>query len=127
MTDIFFFHGHQADIDFAHRTTEKISERIIKLVFRVEAWVARLTRFRLSEWFAEKQNRNKAGVDRLAAYSLRLLADRPYLSGAVCGHTHIIDRAHTPAGQAYINLGGYQYEDVWVLDTDTGNLEFLYW
>lgn len=120
-----FFHGHQADIFFAHRTMEKISESIIKFVFRVEAWVAGWTRFRVSEWFAKRQNRSRAGVERLADYARIMLEDDPCLRYAICGHTHIKDYRFFKTGQGYRNLGSYQDGDVFVLDTDTGRMDRL--
>lgn len=118
-----FFHGHQADIFFARRTIEKLSESLIKFVFRAEAWVAGRTKFRMSEWFAGHQSRNQSGVERLADYARANLENDCFLDGVVCGHTHIIHGMHMPSGGDYFNLGTYQNGDVWILDTETNALE----
>jgi UDP-2,3-diacylglucosamine pyrophosphatase LpxH len=119
-----FFHGHQADIHFAHRTMEKISERIIKAVFRVEAWLSWMTKFKVSEWFADRQNRSLAGMEDLAEYGRKTLAQGTgWLDGVVAGHTHIRDFRRYTNGQSYLNIGTYRAGDVFILDTDTGNME----
>lgn len=121
-----FFHGHQADIHFAHRTMEKISERLIKAVFRVEAWFSWMTRFKVSEWFADRQNRSPAGVEALAEYGRQTLhRGTNWLDGVIVGHTHIRDFRRYTNGQSYLNVGTYRAGDVFVLDTDTGNMEMV--
>lgn len=124
--DYYFFHGHQADLYFAHRTMEKAVEKIIKVIFRLEAWTFGLTGFRVSELFARWQHRNQAGADTLGDYCLGMLnAARPFLRGVVAGHTHIKDYRLLGCGRVYVNSGTYQNGDIMILDTVTGEIRWL--
>ena len=122
-----FMHGHRSDPFFSHQTVEKITEKIIRAVFRVEGWLGGVTRFRLSAWVANHQHRNAAERDRLRRMALRMLESQPLLRGIVAGHTHIYDYFALPGGQVYFNAGAYLLGDAWVLDTKTRQFDRLGW